>query len=52
LEPLGFTPIGFAEIDKAASQVLAARYGSNMPGDALSQNGVPNDQAAAVVGAA
>jgi DNA (cytosine-5)-methyltransferase 1 len=42
LEPLGFTPVGFAEIDKAASRVLAHHYGSNMPGEPLSRNGVPN----------
>lgn len=41
-EPLGFTPIGFAEIDKAASRVLAHRFGSNMPGEPLAKNGVPN----------
>lgn len=42
LEPLGFTPVGFAEIDKAASRVLAHHFGSNMPGEPLSNNGVPN----------
>src|ERR1700677_850842 len=26
LEPLGFTPVGFAEIDKAASALLARRF--------------------------
>ena len=40
--PLGFTPVGFAEIDKAASRVLAFHHGSNMPGEELSRNGVPN----------
>jgi DNA (cytosine-5)-methyltransferase 1 len=42
LEPIGFTPVGFAEIDKDASAVLAHRFGSNMPGEPLSTNGVPN----------
>lgn len=41
-EPMGWQPVAFAEIDRFASEILAARYGSNMPGDALSQNGVPN----------
>lgn len=40
--PLGWTPVGFAEIDGFASAVLAARFGSNLPGEALSRNGVPN----------
>lgn len=40
--PLGWTPVGFAEIDRFAAAVLAARFGSNMPGEALSRNGVPN----------
>jgi len=40
--PLGWTPVGFAEIDKFASAVLAARFGSNMPGEPLASNGVPN----------
>ena len=39
---LGWTPVGFAEIDKFASAVLAARFGSNLPGEPLASNGVPN----------
>jgi hypothetical protein len=34
--------VGFAEIDKFASAVLAERFGSNLPGEPLSRNGVPN----------
>lgn len=41
-EPLGWQPVFFSEIDKDASAVLAAHYGSNMPGRPLAQNGVPN----------
>lgn len=41
-EPLGWSAVGFSEIDKFASAVLAERFGSNMPGEALSSNGVPN----------
>ena len=37
--PLGWTPVGFSEIDQAASRVLAHHYGSNMPGEALASNG-------------
>lgn len=40
--PLGWTPAFFAEIEKFPSQVLAHYYGSNMPGEELSANGVPN----------
>jgi DNA (cytosine-5)-methyltransferase 1 len=40
--PLGWVPVGFSEIDQAASRVLAHHYGSNMPGEALASNGVPN----------
>lgn len=40
--PLGWRPAFFAEIEKFPSAVLAHHYGSNMPGEALSQNGVPN----------
>jgi DNA (cytosine-5)-methyltransferase 1 len=42
LETLGFVPVGFSEIDRDASAVLAHRFGSNMPGEPLSSNGVPN----------
>lgn len=40
--PLGWTPAFFAEIEKFPSAVLAHHYGSNMPGEAPSTNGVPN----------
>ena len=40
--PLGWTPAFFSEIEKFPSAVLAHRYGSNLPGDAPSTNGVPN----------
>jgi DNA (cytosine-5)-methyltransferase 1 len=39
---LGWTPAGFSEIDKFASAVLAARFGSNLPGEAPSRNAPPN----------
>ncbi len=39
---LGWTAAGFAEIEAFPSAVLAARYGSNMPGEPLSKNGIPN----------
>lgn len=41
-EPLGWQPVFFSEIDKDASAVLAAHYGSNMPERPLAQNGVSN----------
>ena len=40
--PLGWVPVGFAEIEGFPSKVLAHRYGSNMPGDTLSGNAPPN----------
>jgi len=40
--PLGWTPRFFAEIEKFPSAVLAHHYGSNMPGEDLATNGVPN----------
>lgn len=40
--PLGWSPVGFAEIEAFPSAVLAERYGSNMPGEPLASNGVPN----------
>jgi DNA (cytosine-5)-methyltransferase 1 len=40
--PLGWRPAFFAEIEKFPSAVLAHHYGSNMPGEPLSRNGVPN----------
>jgi DNA (cytosine-5)-methyltransferase 1 len=41
-EAMGWQAVGFAEIDRAASHVLAHRFGSNLPGEELSRNGVPN----------
>ena len=41
-EPLGWKPVGFAEIEKFPCEVLAHHYGSNLPGEPLSSNGVPN----------
>ena len=40
--PLGWTPAFFSEIDAFPSAVLAHHYGSNMPGEVLATNGVPN----------
>ncbi|MET3648058.1 DNA cytosine methyltransferase [Phyllobacterium ifriqiyense] len=40
--PLNWSPAFFAEIEKFPSAVLAHHYGSNMPGDDHSKNGVPN----------
>jgi DNA (cytosine-5)-methyltransferase 1 len=40
--PLGWTPAFFSEIEKFPSAVLAHHYGSNMPGEVASTNGVPN----------
>lgn len=40
--PLGWRAVGFAEIEKFPSRVLAHHYGSNMPGEPISHNGVPN----------
>lgn len=42
LEPIGWRAVGYAEIDKFASTVLAHRYGANMPGEPLARNGIPN----------
>ncbi len=39
---LGWTPAGFAEIEAFPSAVLAHHYGSNLPGQPLASNGVPN----------
>lgn len=39
---LGYHHVGYAEIDQFASEVLAHRYGSNMPGEPLSRNAPPN----------
>ena len=41
-EGLGWTPVGFSEIDKFASAVLAERFGSNMPGEPYPGNAPPN----------
>ena len=40
--PLGWSPVFFSEVDKFPSAVLAHHYGSNMPDEAISGNGVPN----------
>jgi DNA (cytosine-5)-methyltransferase 1 len=40
--PLGWTPKFFAEIAAFPSAVLAHHYGSNMPGEPLAKNGIPN----------
>lgn len=40
--PLGWQAVGFAEIERFPSEVLAHHYGSNMPGLPLATNGVPN----------
>ncbi|QQM29313.1 DNA (cytosine-5-)-methyltransferase [Martelella lutilitoris] len=40
--PLGWSPVAFSEIEKFPSAVLAHHYGSNMPGEPLATNGVPN----------
>ena len=40
--PLGFTPVGFAEIERFPAEVLAHHYGSNLPGEAWSYNAPPN----------
>lgn len=40
--PLGWTPAFFSEIEPFPSAVLAHHYGSNMPGEPLATNGIPN----------
>src|SRR5690606_36983664 len=40
--PLGWSPAFFSEIERFPSAVLAHHYGSNMPGEPLCSNGVPN----------
>lgn len=39
---LGWTPAFFSEIEPFPSAVLAHHYGSNMPGQPLAKNGIPN----------
>ena len=41
-EPFGWQPAFFSEIEKFPCQLLACRYGSNMPNEPACQNGVPN----------
>ena len=41
-EPLGWKPKFFSEIEPFPSAALAHHYGSNMPSEPLSRNGVPN----------
>lgn len=40
--PLGWQAKFFSEIEAFPSAVLAHRYGSNMPGEPLAKNGIPN----------
>ncbi|MCW0979391.1 DNA cytosine methyltransferase [Agrobacterium sp. BT-220-3] len=40
--PLGWKAAFFSEIEAFPSAVLAHHYGSNMPGEPLAKNGVPN----------
>lgn len=40
--PLGWHPAFFSEIEAFPSAVLAHHYGSNMPGEPLAKNGIPN----------
>lgn len=40
--PLGWQPAFFSENEKFPCQLLAHRYGSNMPNEPACQNGVPN----------
>lgn len=40
--PLGWVPAFFSEIEAFPSAVLAHHYGSNMPGEPLAKNGIPN----------
>ncbi|MBO0141479.1 DNA cytosine methyltransferase [Agrobacterium sp. Ap1] len=40
--PLGWSPAFFSEIEAFPSAVLAHHYGSNMPGEPLAKNGIPN----------
>lgn len=39
---LGWSPAFFSEIEAFPSAVLAHHYGSNMPGEPLAKNGIPN----------
>lgn len=41
-EPLGWSPVFFSEIERFPCQVLAHRFGSNMPNEPLQHNGIPN----------
>lgn len=41
-KPLGWEAQFFSEIDRFPSAVLAHHYGSNMPGEPLAKNGIPN----------
>jgi len=40
--PLGWHPVFFAENERFASSVLAHHYGSNMPDETITSNGIPN----------
>lgn len=39
---LGWQPVGFSEIEPFPCELLAHHYGSNLPGEPLARNGVPN----------
>lgn len=41
-QPLGWEAAFFSEIEAFPSAVLAHHYGSNMPGEPLAKNGIPN----------
>ena len=41
-EPLGWQPAFFSEIEKFPCELLAQRYGSNLPNEPICANGVPN----------
>jgi DNA (cytosine-5)-methyltransferase 1 len=40
--PFGWEPVFFSEIERFPSAVLARHYGSNLPGEPITSNGVPN----------
>ena len=41
-EALGWSSVGFAEIEPFPSAIIAARYGANLPSEPLSRNAAPN----------
>ena len=40
--PLGWTAVGYSEIEAFPAALIAARFGSNLPGEPLSGNAPPN----------